>query len=290
MEKIEFLTAQDSDAVEQMKTIWRECFGTQDDYLNVYFPVRYRPEETMVYRDEDKVLGMLTLMPCSYRLNGKVLRAAYIFALATLPKAQGKNVATKMLKKVDEVLMERGADACILCPGTEELYRFYSKRGYREAFTRRIVSCPPAGEQAEAGIFLKELSQKEYFARHQKLRPENSVLWEEDVMAFVEAESKLCHGGIYELMEGEKPMALVNIFRDKDDVIAKEFLTEEGVKEQDAAEALRKLFPDSTVHFRFPGTKESGSVEAEAHRAGMVRFYTEGLQEERLSYLPFILD
>ena len=33
-------------ALQQLKRIWRECFEADDGYLDAYFSIGYRPEQT----------------------------------------------------------------------------------------------------------------------------------------------------------------------------------------------------------------------------------------------------
>ena len=84
-------------ALQQLKRIWRECFEADDGYLDAYFSIGYRPEQTLVFQDDDTILGMLTLLPCQYRgiHQGKVrlYKAAYLFAVGTLPQAQGRQLS-----------------------------------------------------------------------------------------------------------------------------------------------------------------------------------------------------
>ena len=48
-------------ALQQLKRIWRECFEADDGYLDAYFSIGYRPEQTLFFQDDDTILGMLTI-------------------------------------------------------------------------------------------------------------------------------------------------------------------------------------------------------------------------------------
>lgn len=39
-------------ALQQLKRIWRECFEADDGYLDAYFSIGYRPEQTLVFQDD----------------------------------------------------------------------------------------------------------------------------------------------------------------------------------------------------------------------------------------------
>ena len=127
----------------QLVRLWEECFEADEPYLQVYREQMLVKSDarTVVLREQGKILGMLTLLPCSYRVEGRQLPAMYLFAVATLPEAQGKQVATRMLSWVDRFLPQQGIEVAILAPATESLYSFYRKRGY-EAVSYTHLTLP----------------------------------------------------------------------------------------------------------------------------------------------------
>ena len=289
MEQIRFLTSQDKDEVEQMKQIWRECFEAEDAYLNLYFSLLYCPEQTLVYQQDGKVLGMLTLLPCRYRVGEREADARYLFAVATLPEAQGRQISTKLLAHADCEMQRQGVEAALLAPATAQLYDFYGKRGYTTWFAGRKQSFAPLGNPAESGeIFLQPLSETEYLSERKKIAPKNAVIWGERHLRFARRESELYHGGFYRLMQRETNLGICNLYRYSDnEVIVKELLTEPGRKEEDSVQLLRAHFYDCSTVFRLPA-----EGEGELSPVGMVRFYRkeEFLQDTEQEYLSFLLD
>ena len=122
--------------------LWEECFEADEPYLQVYREQMLVKSDarTVVLREQGKILGMLTLLPCSYRVGGRQLPSMYLFAVGTLPEAQGKQVATRMLSWVDRFLPQQGIEAAILAPATASLYNFYRKRGYEDWFYRSSLT------------------------------------------------------------------------------------------------------------------------------------------------------
>lgn len=76
----------------QLVRLWEECFEADEPYLQVYREQMLVKSDarTVVLREQGKILGMLTLLPCSYRVEGRQLPAMYLFAVATLPEAPGQ--------------------------------------------------------------------------------------------------------------------------------------------------------------------------------------------------------
>lgn len=296
MEQIGFVSQQDQAAVEQMKQIWRECFQAEEEYLEIYFSTRYRPNETLVYRENGVVLGMLTLFPCIYRAfwNGKLreYNARYLFAVATLPSAQGKQISTKLLAYADKVLQEQGVDLALLAPATSQLYHFYEKRGYRKWFKGRVLSFRNNQKFDDSKVLLKPLSAEEYIQCRNPLLPKDTVLWTNEHLHFADTESRLYHGGLYKLVQDGKCLGLCNLYRyTKDEVIIKELLVEPGIEENRVIEALRGMFHDSVLTVRLPATEQSKQEDTSFF--GMIRFYREKEeypQDTQQAYLSFVLD
>lgn len=283
-------------ALQQLKRIWRECFEADDGYLDAYFSIGYRPEQTLVFQDDDTILGMLTLLPCQYRgiHQGKVrlYKAAYLFAVGTLPQAQGRQIASKLLGAADDVLKKQGVELALLAPAEPSLYHFYQKRGYESFFTRRELFFEPKGRAEHLDtrtLSLKPVSLSEYYPKHINRIPQESILWDEQTLCFAERESILYGGGLYVLMDGQNELCICNIYRYKEEeVIVKELLLQQGVSQQQAIEALRDLFLQCRVTIRLTGTDKENRVPS-----GMIRFYgpKEDMPENtQMAYLPFLLD
>ena len=46
----------------ELKGIWSACFGGPKEYLDFYYSRRFRPEETLVWREGGCPVAMMTLM------------------------------------------------------------------------------------------------------------------------------------------------------------------------------------------------------------------------------------
>ena len=194
MQSIGFVSQRQPDAVEQLKAIWRACFDAEEEYLHLYFSTRYRPDQTLVLEEDGQILGMLTLLPCTLRVfcqgEWRLYRASYLFAVGTLPQAQGRQIATRLLQFADKYLQEQGIEAAVLYPAEPSLYRFYEKRGYEVWFSRSILSFPPLMQKG-TGWELQPLSVGQYHREQLRLLPQEAVLWLRDALLFVKGESRL---------------------------------------------------------------------------------------------------
>lgn len=297
MQSIRFASQHLPDASEQLKAIWRACFDAEEEYLRLYFSTRYRPDQTLVLEEDGQILGMLTLLPCTFRAlcrgEQRLYRASYLFAVGTLPQARGRQVATRLLRAADELLQKQGIQVAILYPAEPSLYPFYGQRGYESWFFRSLLSFPPLMQQG-TGWELRPLSAEQYYCEQLRLLPQETVFWPQDALCFVEGESQLYHGGLYALCKGGQQRALCNLYRyTSDEVTVKELLAEPGQPEEELLQALRELFPQAALSVRLPAENDFDKWGQGPVPAGMVRWYLP--QDNRpektgQAYLPFILD
>lgn len=294
MEQIRFVTAGDAAAMEQMRAVWKQCFGADEAYLQLYFSTRYRPDQTLAFFDDGQLLGMLTLLPCTYRgrWQGKerIYRGCYLFAVGTLPAAQGRQIATKLLSAADEWMRRTGIEVALLAPAEDSLYSFYQKRGYEHWFAREKRVFPALQSSADAqGLVLVPLDEQEYWRHHRRLLPQDSVLWPEEALPFAAGESRLYGGGIYALTRKGKRCGICYLYRYTPElVIIKELLAEPGEDPDAMIRALRGLFAQSALEVRL-----AVQTDRKASWAGMAKFYLAQQQRPEYtgrSYLPFILD
>ena len=182
------------------------------------FPPATAPTRRWFGRRDGQILGMLTLLPCTLRAlcqgEWRLYRASYLFAVGTLPQAQGRQIATQLLQFADKYLQEQGIEAAVLYPAEPSLYRFYEKRGYEVWFSRSILSFPPLMQKIGGpGWELHPLSAGQYHREQLRLLPQEAVLWPRDALLFVKGESRLYRGDLYALCKGGQQRALCNLYR-----------------------------------------------------------------------------
>ena len=129
MTEIRLLTAEDHDAVEQMKQIWRECFDAEMLIWSCIFSVRYRPEENAGLLRGRTGSRMLTILPCTCRAPWNVSDArqyrAYLFAVGTLPRRRRAEESPQELLSEADRYLQRGVEVSMLRGGrAKPLFQF----------------------------------------------------------------------------------------------------------------------------------------------------------------------
>ncbi|WP_455715094.1 GNAT family N-acetyltransferase [Anaerosporobacter sp.] len=194
--------------IEQLKKIWKECFHDEDSYIDFFFREFFNEKTTLVYMLDGIPVSMLTLMPAKLHEKAGIRKVYYIYAVATLPEAQGKGYSSKLLNYANEITK----DSTFLQPATRELKNFYERNGYSEAIVRRTstlnleqlrveeeqmvkaATIPLEGKE----FSIRELSEKDS-ALYKKIRDKQLsdvgyIEWEEAVLAFAMKENTFTGG------------------------------------------------------------------------------------------------
>lgn len=159
-----------------LSTLWREAFGDSDDFICLFFDTAYAPERSRVASEHGRINAMLFWFDCT--LSGE--KAAYLYAVATDPREQGKGISTALLEDTRRHLAQSGYRYIILSPGSEALFRFYEKRGYRTAgFISEGVYT------AGTPIPVRQITPEEYAAARRAMLPPNGVYQEGENLRFL---------------------------------------------------------------------------------------------------------
>lgn len=203
---ISFATIQE---LNEIKAIWRECFGDTDAYIDFFFTNHCIEEETLIYKEDGKVIGMLNLLPATLTLADGAIPVRYVYAVATLPQYQGRGVARELLSTANKILGEQGI-ATVLVPASEGLFRYYERHGYQTLFhikeyqfscqeaqeeSREVIAASIRDEHLKHDVSLLEVSSGEYKRlRDHHFEGPGYLKWSEAEIAYAIKENALLGG------------------------------------------------------------------------------------------------
>ncbi|MBQ7491920.1 MAG: GNAT family N-acetyltransferase [Clostridia bacterium] len=111
--------------------LYRVCFPKDEPaFWDWIFRNPYRAENTLVIRNEDKVISSLQMIPCAMRLNGQRFAAHYIYAAATLPAYRGAGLMAGLLSEAAAIGRARGHAFSVLITQEDSLLTYYGRFGY----------------------------------------------------------------------------------------------------------------------------------------------------------------
>lgn len=138
---------------EEIICLWQQCFGDERHYVEFF--LKNCPEENalFLYREEDVLAGMMFLlqgmivMPTDFAEDKEHVvksesqeqdcfkKVYYLYALCVDEQYRNRGIAAELLDFAKAFAKENDAEVCLV-PSTEELRRYYAKRGFVDVFVK----------------------------------------------------------------------------------------------------------------------------------------------------------
>lgn len=173
----------DQAMIPDLKRIWKECFGDSDAYIDFFFSNRYQANQALVWMEAGQAVAMLHLLPAELLTAGRAVPVRYIYAVATLPAWQGRQISSRLLAYAHEYL-EKRQELSMLVPASASLYDFYGRRGYQKGFVCSVQEFSEV-PLPEAGITFESIDAEHYTRlRNQYFHGEGFVRWDREAVDY----------------------------------------------------------------------------------------------------------
>lgn len=124
---------------EYLAAMWRMAFADSDEYIKTFFDTMYKDGHAIVSREEGIAVACAYLLPCQTVINGRLYSTYYLYAATTHPSHRNRGHMSAIMRKAEEVAVERGIDYIVLVPAEDYLFNYYAKFGYQVAFYKKVV-------------------------------------------------------------------------------------------------------------------------------------------------------
>ena len=124
-------------AIPQLRSLWKEAFGDEDSFLDVFFGTGFSPDRCRCIPLNGEIAAALYWFDCSW--EGGPL--AYLYAVATCKQYRGQGLCRKLMANTHEHLKYLGYTGAVLVPGEPSLFDFYSNMGYTAFGSVEDFSC-----------------------------------------------------------------------------------------------------------------------------------------------------
>ena len=111
-----------------IQELFNECFPEDINFNKWFFENKLKIEDTVVYKINESIAGMLIRMPQVIEGVGK---ATYIYGACTRKEYRRLGVMSKLLEFSHNEDMRQGIICSMLIPAEEWLFEFYAQYGYR---------------------------------------------------------------------------------------------------------------------------------------------------------------
>ena len=169
-----------------LQALWQQAFGDTGDYLHSFFTTAFSPDRCRCIEIDGKVAAALYWLDCSCR--GKKL--AYLYAVATDTVYRGQGLCHRLMEDTHARLNAAGYAGAVLVPGSDSLFRFYEKMGYRPFGGIREFTAPAK----TPAVPLRRVDAGEYAALRRQSLPQGGVAQEGPTLAFLQTQAEFYAG------------------------------------------------------------------------------------------------
>lgn len=134
---------------EKVKALWRLCFDDNDEFVDMYFRLRYNSEVNIAIESGDEVIAALQMLPYPMTFFGNTVPTSYISGACTHPDYRSRGVMRELLSQAFGRMYRNEITFSTLIPAQPWLYDYYARMGYATAFcySKRTFHLP-ADEKA----------------------------------------------------------------------------------------------------------------------------------------------
>ncbi len=119
--------------IPTLTELWYQAFQDQGAYVQHFFQ-KYRPEQMFLAQREGEILAMTYYFPSTFHHKGKSYATAYLYAVATHPKAEKQGIASALLDHIAQTLPQEDYQALSTVPATPSLHNFFGRNGFSDYF------------------------------------------------------------------------------------------------------------------------------------------------------------
>ena len=119
---------------ETLAELWTLSFGAPAPMIRNIQTLIAEPDRTVVYREDGKAVAGAYLMETALRIGDESYSAYYFFAAATHPDYRRKGYMGQIIRYCRTLCEERDIDFLVLVPTDNDLYKYFSRFGFRANF------------------------------------------------------------------------------------------------------------------------------------------------------------
>lgn len=188
------ITFAQKEDTEQIKRLWRKTFDDTEEEIEAF--LKYYSENIMIYKEDRRVKGMLSLLPLS--LNSE--KGRYVYAAATEPEDRNRGINSKLLEHAYKDVKKKGESFLLLVPAEKSLYEYYEKRGFAELCAVKKIEYDRVGF-VNKDTSIRKIQPEEYYeARHEFFSKEKFIEWGRSEIEYI---WKIYKGNFFEISNGE---------------------------------------------------------------------------------------
>lgn len=106
----------------ECRTLWRNCFGDSELYMDYYFGEKCKDSKIFVDVEDSHIVSMVYLNPYDLMWQGQKVRSYYIVGVATEDKYRKQGRMRKLLEQAFKEMKAEGIPFTYLMPANRKIY------------------------------------------------------------------------------------------------------------------------------------------------------------------------
>lgn len=173
--------------IPALSQLWQTCFGDDMAYIQFFMDHRFRPEDTLVWLEENQPVGVAYLLPC--RIGTRAAR--YGYAISVLPPKQRCGIGQQLLRGAQALCHQE--DALLFVAPRPGVEPYYHNLGFQDSFYYRTQRYLPQGTPKPLSV--TDATPQRYLAmREAAFCGVSDVHWDYAAVTYALAEQRRCGG------------------------------------------------------------------------------------------------
>ena len=249
---------------EATKNLWKSCFNDSDDFVDLYFNLRYTNEVNMTLNSGQEIISALQMLPYPMTFCGEVISTAYVSGACTHPDYRGNGVMSELLSQAFARMFRNKSWISTLIPAEPWLFDYYARMGYATVFHHSIKKDFVFLDEPMSGINIRQTLEYEkdiYHYLNEKMAERPCCIQHTaNDFSVICAELKRTNMPIYVATQEDLIVGIALISQEKKNVMVQELFSNSEkisntllyhIKQQTEAEQLQLIIPTTNQHPTF---------------------------------------
>lgn len=255
---------------EQVKALWKLCFEDSEEFVEMYFKLRYKNEVNVAIQSGDEVISALQMLPYPMTFCGEMVQTSYISGACTHPDFRSKGVMRELLSQSFARMLRNGIQFSTLIPAEPWLFDYYKRMGYATVFQYSVkeMTLPEFIPSKEIAVNVVSKPQDEVYSYLNKKLSERPCCIQHSAEDFqvIMADLPISGGNLFVAKQANEIWGIAIIYKRENCIIINELLAEDKDTEYSLLFAIKQYTGCNYIIQLLPPDKELPQ-----HSLGMAR-------------------
>lgn len=255
---------------EQVKALWKLCFEDSEEFVEMYFKLRYKSEVNVAIQSGDEVISALQMLPYPMTFCGEMVQTSYISGACTHPDFRSKGVMRELLSQSFARMLRNGIQFSTLIPAEPWLFDYYKRMGYATVFQYSVkeMTLPEFIPSKEIAVNVVSKPQDEVYSYLNKKLSERPCCIQHSAEDFqvIMADLPISGGNLFVARQANEIRGIAIIYKGENCIIINELLAEDKDTEYSLLFAIKQYTGCNHIIQLLPPDKELPQ-----HSLGMAR-------------------